>query len=302
MPSLRQFRSAVAAAQLGSFTEAGRKVGLTQAAVGLQIRKLEAELEVQLFVRSNQGLHVTAEGEKILERLQALLDEYETLKAGEANRLRGTVHMGALVSSLMGAFGSALAHVREDYPHLDLRLFAGQSEAFARRVAKGELDAAIVVAPPHGVAKDLVWTPFYAEPLVLICPQSESGRTVEDLLHNERFLQFDSSLWTGRLVRFALEQLGIEPDIALELNSIEAIAQLVRQRYGVAIVPRLANAEWDEQQLATKPLPGRPIVRHVGMLERRHHNKKPVTQALNAWLSAYMNTQQDSGKPPGSME
>lgn len=288
MPSLRQFRTAIAAAQSGSFTEAGNKVGLTQAAVGLQIRKLEADLQVQLFVRSNQGLTLTPEGEEIIARLQTLTEAYEHLKASPARALRGTVHMGALVSALMGSFGSALAHVSEDFPRLDLRLFAGQSEEFARRVAKGELDAAIVTEPPHGVPEGLIWTPFYVEPLVLICPESQAQRDVDDLLRHENFLQFDTGLWTGRLVRFALEQLDISPNITLELNSIEAIAQLVRQRYGVAIVPRLANAEWHEQQLAIKPLPGRPIVRRVGMLERQQHNKKPVTLALSAWFSTYI--------------
>lgn len=282
MSSIRQFRTALAAARLGSFAEVGRQIGLTQAAVSLQIKNLESELDTRLFERGPQTLTVTPDGRQILDRLETLVSDYDNLRNKPDGVLRGTLYVGALVSALMGSFGSALAHIKRDYPALDLRLLAGQSAEFADMVAKGELDAAVVTEPPNAVPNGLMWTPFYQEPLVLIAPQELGRRSVMDLLQNEPFLQFDRTLWTGRLVTYALEQLGVTPNIALELNSIEAIAQLVRQRYGVAIVPHLANAEWSEQQLTVKALPGRPIMRGVGMLERHKHGKKPVTLALCA--------------------
>jgi DNA-binding transcriptional LysR family regulator len=285
MSSIRQFRTALAAARLGSFAEVGRQIGLTQAAVSLQIKNLESELNVRLFERGPQSLTVTPDGRRILDRLELLVSDFDGLRTRSDGVLRGTLHVGALVSALMGSFGSALAHIKRDYPELDLRLLAGQSSQFATMVSKGELDAAVVTEPPNAVPNGLMWTPFYQEPLVLIAPQEMARRSVMDLLENEAFLQFDRSLWTGRLVSYALEQVGVEPKIAFELNSIEAIAQLVRQRYGVAIVPHLANAEWAEQQLVVKDLPGRPIMRAVGMLERHQHGKKPVTQALCAWFN-----------------
>lgn len=282
MSSIRQFRTALAAARLGSFAEVGRQIGLTQAAVSLQIKNLESELDTRLFERGPHTLTVTPDGRQILDRLETLVSDYDNLRNRPDGVLRGTLHVGALVSALMGSFGSALAHIKRDYPALDLRLLAGQSAEFAGMVAKGELDAAVVTEPPNAVPNGLMWTPFYEEPLVLIAPLELGRKPVMDLLRNEPFLQFDRSLWTGRLVTYALDQLGVTPEIALELNSIEAIAQLVRQRYGVAIVPHLANAEWSEQQLIVKALPGRPIMRGVGMLERHKHGKKRVTQALCA--------------------
>lgn len=285
MSSIRQFRTALAAGKLGSFAEVGRQVGLTQAAVSLQIKNLESELGVRLFERGPQSLAVTPDGRQVLDRLEKLVADYDHLLTQPGGVLRGTLHVGALVSALMGSFGGALARIKREYPALDLRLLAGQSGEFARMVAKGELDAAVVAEPPYSVPAGLIWTPFYQERLVLIAPQEMVRRTVLDLLHHEPFLQFDRSLWTGRLVGYALEQLGITPNIALELNSIEAIAQLVRQRYGVAIVPHLANAEWSEQQLVVKDLPGPAILRGVGMLERREHSKKAVTQALCALVA-----------------
>src|SRR5690606_827309 len=278
--SIRQFRTALAAARLGSFAEVGRQIGLTQAAVSLQIKNLEAELGLRLFERGAHAFTVTPEGRRVLDRLEKLVADYDSLLAQSDGILRGTLHMGALVSALMGSFGSALADIKREYPDLDVRLLAGQSAQFAGLVAKGELDAAVVTEPPHTVTQGLMWTPLYQERLVLIAARDLARRSVMDLLRHEPFLQFDRSLWTGRLIDHALEQLGVTPVIALELNSIEAIAQLVRQHYGVAIVPQLANAEWDSQQLAVKQLPGPPSVRRVGMLERLEHGKQPITRAV----------------------
>lgn len=285
MASIRQFRTALEAARLGSFAEAGRQIGLTQAAVSLQIKNLESELDVKLFERGAHTFSVTPEGREVLAKLKRLVEDYDALRTHDDGAVRGTLHVGALVSALMGSFGGALARLKLDYPNLDLRLLAGQSAQFAQMVARGELDAAVVTEPPYGVPEGLKWTPFYDEPMVLIVSPERARKPVEELLREEPFLQFDRSLWTGRLVNFVLEQLGIQPRIALELNSVEAIAQLVRQRFGVAIVPHLANAEWAEQQLAVKPLPGRPVLRTVGMLERERHGKQQVTGALGAWFT-----------------
>ena len=302
MSSIRQFRTALASARLGSFAEVGRQIGLTQAAVSLQIKNLEAELGLRLFERGAHAFTVTPEGRRVLDRLEKLVADYDSLLAQSDGVLRGTLHMGALVSALMGSFGSALADIKREYPNLDLRLLAGQSGQFASMVAQGELDAAVVTEPPSAVPQGLMWTPFYQERLVLIAPQGMARRSVMDLLRQQPFLQFDRSLWTGRLVGYALEQLGVAPAIALELNSIEAIAQLVRQHYGVAIVPQLANAEWSSQQLAIKQLPGKPIVRRVGMLERLEHGKKPVTRALCELFERHKQASPRSGREQGGAE
>lgn len=281
MPSIRQFRTALAAARLGSFVAAGRHVGLTQAAVSLQIKNLESELDVQLFERRAQAAVPTPQGRQILDELDDLVTRYEHLLAQSGDTLRGNLRIGTLVSSLMGTFGTVLARVKRDYPDLRITLLAGQSADFAARVASGELDAAVVTEPPHGVDASLVWTPLYQEPLVLIAAPRLRRRSVASLLASEPFLQFDRSLWTGQLVSEALARLGATPDIILELNSIEAIAELVRQGYGVAVVPLLANADWRTgKQLAVKPLPGPAILRRVGMLERRRHGKASITRTL----------------------
>jgi DNA-binding transcriptional LysR family regulator len=67
----------------------------------------------------------------------------------------------------------------------------------------------------------------------------------------------------------------------MELNSVEAIIELVRQGLGYSIVPQLANISWsNDQQLRIQELPGKTIFRKVGLLERKKHLRQNVTQVI----------------------
>ena len=67
----------------------------------------------------------------------------------------------------------------------------------------------------------------------------------------------------------------------MELNSVEAIIQLVRQGLGYSIVPKLANIAWSsDRQLNIHELEGKTIFRKVGLLERKKHTRQNVTQLI----------------------
>jgi DNA-binding transcriptional LysR family regulator len=67
----------------------------------------------------------------------------------------------------------------------------------------------------------------------------------------------------------------------MELNSVEAIIELVRQGLGYAIVPKLASIAWEaDKQLLIAELTGKTIYRKVGLLERKKHSRQNITQAI----------------------
>lgn len=286
MASIRTLQTFLAAARLGSFAAAGQEVGLTSAAVGLQVRALEAELGVALFDRTARAVVLNPEGRRRVPAVKELVERWQQLQArpeGDAG-LGGTVVMGALVSALMGAFADALWTLKRRHPALEVTLLAGQSADFMSRVERGELDAAVVTQPPLRLPASLTWTPLYREPMVLIVPTRPHfalpGAPLQ-ILAQCPFMRFDRRTWTGHLVNEALAQCRATVAEGLELNSVEAIVELVRQGFGVSIVPQLANLRWGrDKALRVVPLPRVTVERHVGLLERRGHSRERFTQAL----------------------
>ena len=103
MPSIRTLKTFLAVARCGTFAAAGKQIGLTPAAVGLQIRALEEDLNCQLFDRNARAAILNPAGRALVPELEALVQRYEALASGREDGLSGTVAIGALVSVLMGA-------------------------------------------------------------------------------------------------------------------------------------------------------------------------------------------------------
>ncbi len=291
MASIRTLQTFLAAARLGSFAAAGQEVGLTAAAVGLQVRALEDELGVPLFDRSARAVVLNPEGRKRVAAVRDLVERWQQLQARpERDELGGTVVMGALVSALMGGFADALWALKRRHPSLEVTLLAGQSADFMARVERGELDAAVVTQPPSRLPASLAWTPLYSEPMVLVVPTQPHfalPAAPAQMLSQCPFMRFDRRTWTGHLVNEALAQCRASVVEGLELNSVEAIVELVRQGFGIAIVPRLANLRWSrDKALRLVPLPRVTVERHVGLLERRGHARERFTQALKDHFGA----------------
>lgn len=290
MPSFRHLQTFLSVARLGSLAAAGQQVGLTAAAVGLQIRALEEAVNQRLFDRTGRSLVLNTAGRRMVAPVQELLARYEALaEPAEGEQISGTVVMGALVSALMGAFADALWALKRQHPGLEVTLFAGQSADFATRVERGELDAAVVTRPPERLAGSLRWTALYTEPMVLIVPRRPHfalPRQPLAMLTRCPFIRFDRQTWTGHLVNQALAQCKASVTQGMELNSVEAIVALVRQGFGVSIVPQLANVQWSrDRALAIVPLPRLTVQRHVGLLERRRHGRERFTAAIKAYFA-----------------
>ena len=296
MPSIANFRTFLAVVKYGTFARASQEISLTPAAVGLQMRALEEALKTPLFDRSARSVVLNPTARKLTPRIEELVLRYQALAAAEdADELSGTVAMGALVSALMGAFANALWRLKREHPRLEVKLFAGLSSDFAYRVEHGELDAAIVTQSPRPLAASLVWTPLYSEPMVLIVPRRPHfplPRHALDILGEAPFIRFDRQTWTGHLIRKVLGQCKVKVRDELELNSIEAIAELVRQGFGISIVPQLANVQWPrDRALRVITLPGVDVKRHVGLLERTHHARAGFTAIIKQYFETGANRQ-----------
>jgi DNA-binding transcriptional LysR family regulator len=285
MPSLRTLKSFVAVARHGSFAAAAAQVALTQAAVSLQMRNLEQELKRQLFDRSSRVAQLNAAGQALLpwaERMLALDAQlHEELRgaAMRADPMAGAYRIGAVVSAV-APLAHAVVALKNAHAGLELKLVSAKSGELAAMVETGQLDAAVLVRGPGRLAPQLSWSLLYEEPLVLVAPADGQRRTATQLLTEQPFLRFDRSERTGALVEQLLRRLKVPVQEFLELNSIEALVELVRQRVGVSLLPLLRSARWEQDPtLRVIALPEAGPARSVGLLCRREV-RGPLTEAI----------------------
>lgn len=280
--SLRALRTLVAIAQHGSFARAAEAVHLTQSAVSLHIRGLEEEFNAPLFDRSRRVPVLTEAGHLAVERAREVLALYDSIAAelGEDSELRGRLRVGAIHTALAGILPAALAALGAEHPHLRVNVASGMSAELATRVEAGELDAAVTTEPVKPHPYGLVSTPLYEEGFWIIAPRQLEPVEPRRLLQEQPFIRFDRRAWAGRTIERELRRLRLTVRTTMELDSQEAIIQMVASGLGVSIVPSSRRNLERLGQLAFTPFGDPQRTRQVVLIEREDRPRGRLAAAL----------------------
>ncbi|GAA4323867.1 LysR family transcriptional regulator [Pigmentiphaga soli] len=281
MSSIRLLRTFVAVATEGSFAAAAQRVALTQAAVGLQMRALEAEMRRPLFERRGKTVVINQAGRELLPLVRQQIALYEQMLAFQhPESVAGTVHIGVVVASL-GPLVRATLALKERHPNLDLHAVASHTGDLIPRVESGEFDAAIIVRDPGQDLRALEVTELYSEPIVALASRSVEETSVKAMLQKYPFIRFHRGDRTGQLVDGILRRLKVQPRDFLELNSIDAIVGVIRSGVGVTLLPHLRESRWHEDPALRIFKVGRAKeTRGIALVQRRASAKAPLIDAV----------------------
>lgn len=288
MSSIRVLKTFIAVATEGSFAMAANRVALTQAAVGQQMRTLEADLKRPLFERQGKVVTLNDTGRELLPVVRRLVALYEQMLASPPSpeAMSGTVHLGAVVSAVRPLIQATLA-LKDRHPALEVHVTAAKSIELLARVESGELDAAIAVHEPGQGRPGLAWTALYTEPMVLLVNRGVPDAPLRTLLQSHRFIRFDQSQHTGRLVEQTLKKLRVKPQQFLELNAVETIVELVRSGLGLAILPQLRDSRWQsDPKLRVIGIAPAAQSREIALVQVRTNPKAGLIGAVARELQA----------------
>ena len=238
---LRVFRTV--AEQL-SFRKAGEKLYLTQPAVTLQIKTLEAEVAAKLFDRNASGISLTAAGRTLLDhalKLAALAEEAENQLAQLKGDAGGDLVLGASTTIAQYVLPAPLAAFAARYPAIHLQVASENTERIAEGVAAGRFALGLIEGPP--LRRDLRIEPWFDDEMVVVVPRShewaaQSSIAVQDLL-GEPLVMRERGSGSRHVVEQALHKAGIRLGnlkIVMELDSTEAILSCIESGLGVGFV------------------------------------------------------------------
>ena len=236
--NLRALETLIAVVEAGGFQAAAERLNLTQSAVSMQIKALEAELGAPLFDRTRRPPLPTVAGRAAAARARAVLQAAENLRrvARDPDRIAGVLALGAIPTATTGFLPDALATLGRRHPDLRARVESGLSDALMGRVALGELDAALVTEsgePPAG----LVLRPLFEEPLLVASRTAPADGRAATALGAAPFIRFNRATGVGRIIDRRLRAEGLAVTDAMELDSIESILMMVSRGLGVAEGP-----------------------------------------------------------------
>ncbi|WP_111415074.1 LysR family transcriptional regulator [Billgrantia lactosivorans] len=280
----RQLRTFVAIAENGTFARAASVVNLTPSAVSQQIYALEQELDTKLFNRDSRPPSLNLQGLKMLEtakQILALVDETRGVLSGK--QMTGTLNVGSVRTSTIGLLPRAIVALRQEFPELSVNLRVGMSSMLISDVNADRLDLAIV-AEHAGVSRNLLWSPFIREPLMVIAPPGTPWMPAKELLEALPFVRFGSDVPLGALINNELARLGITVQDIAEIDTVPAIVECVAAGLGVSIVPDIAVRE-NGRDMLKLPFGEPQVFRKIGMIHRAGSPKAELFVTLHNKLA-----------------
>jgi LysR family nitrogen assimilation transcriptional regulator len=237
---LKQLEYFVRVAELGSFSRAAQVLDVAQPALSRQVRLLEVELRQNLLVRNGRGVTVTEAGRVLLEHSRGVLYQVERLRE-ELSRVRGSL-AGRVALGMPPTIARVLTvpvtrEFRQMLPDATLSISEGLSVTMQESLLSGRLDIALLLnAHP---SPDLDLHPLLDEELLLIQRREGDARMEPVRLAEiaDMPLIIPSRPNAVRMhVEAQLLNLGLRPTIAVEIDGVPAILDLVADGVGSAIL------------------------------------------------------------------
>jgi len=242
---LKQIESFVRVAELGSFTKAASALGMPQPLLSRHVRQLEVELHQNLLIRNGRGVSLTEAGTVMLEHGRGILHQV-VLAQEELGSVRGA--LAGKVSIGLPPSLSKLVSVpltlafRKALPQAQLSLGEGFSVVMVESLRAGRLDMAVLYNPPP--SPELEMTLLHEDALILIAGKKSSHSAVKlkptmtlaTLAELPLILPSRPNAFR-LLIETEMLRVNCKPQIALEIDGLNAILELVKEGLGYAVLP-----------------------------------------------------------------
>lgn len=257
---LKQLEWFVRVAELGSFTKAAATLDMSQPVLSRQVRQLEIELQQHLLYRNGRGVTPTESGRRLLEHGRGILHQVEL--ARQELRDREAAPVGKVVVGLPPSIGKLLTvrvveQFRQRYAQASIGIVEGLSASMQEWLLLGRLDVALLYNPP--INPQLEYERVRLSEMVLV-GASAAARThkaarlpasvrLAELANYPLIIPSHPNVFRN-LIEAECARHDVRLTVALEIDSIPAVLDLVERGFGYAVLTRDALQGY----LAARPL------------------------------------------------
>jgi len=274
---LRCFREV---AQTGSFTKAGKAIGLTQSGVSVKIRRLEERLDTQVFNRTSKSLALTPEGEILLDYAGRILAVHnEAVSRLTKPKASGTLRIGLIDYFLPELLPKLLSNFRQQYPNIHLEVRTDVGINLIPMFEKGELDLVVTGKDAYqGHCRVLM-----QEPLIWVIGK-DTKLSPHDIIH---LVLLPSPCVFRKMATEGLEKANRKWAVLYTGSSIANIQAAVQAGMGLSILPAGALTEGLRKAPANLQLPELPMYSIV--LIKDEEDSNDARDVFVSYLEAELN-------------
>ncbi|MEL6587723.1 MAG: hydrogen peroxide-inducible genes activator [Pseudomonadota bacterium] len=278
--TLKQLRYFDAVARHGHFGRAAETCAVSQPALSVQIKELEASLHIQLFERGPRHVRLTPFGEEFSERVRETLrtvDELGEMARAAQSGLAARLRLGVIPTIAPYLLPKVIARLSTAYPGIDLAVRETQTERLLHELSEGRIDMALVALPVSEAW--LTEMPLFTEEFVLVRPKSDADRpvpTAQGLAQEKLLLLEEGHCFRDQALSFC----GPHPlrgRNGLDGSSLTTLVQMVAAGLGVTLLPQMAiGVETEAAEVALSRFAVAAPRRTVGVIWRKSSAMAPA--------------------------
>ena len=299
--TLQQFEYIVALEKFRHFTKAAEHCNVTQPTLSAMIQKLEEELDVKIFDRSQQPIAPTAAGLLVIQQAKEALVQAEQIRnivQEQKQDVAGKFTLGILPTIapyLLPRFISALT---KKYPKLELRIAELKTHEIKRALLNGEIDAG-VLADIEDLEEYNISHLFYEQYLAYVsksCPLYEKQVVKSsDLQNHQLWLLDEGHCFRDQMVKYCQIKSAQDSQMTYSLGSIETFMRMVESGCGVTFIPWMAVQQLSESQKELVrqfaiPIPSRRLVMATNKNFIRHTILSAIIEEIQASVPKAMHS------------
>ena len=279
--TLKHLRYFQALAQHRHFGRAADACAISQPALSLQIKELEALFGVALVERNAREIRLTSVGEALLDKARGILlavGELDDLARSAKGPLVGRLRMGVIPTVAPYLLPRIIAALSDRLPELDLHLREAMTEVLIAELQEGRLDVAILALPIS--EPTLTEFALFDEDFVLVRPAEDAGNPVPSpqTLQTMRLLLLEEGhCFRDQALSFC-QMDATRPGALMEGSSLSTLVQMVGAGMGVTLIPDMAvDMETRSADVAIARFPAPRPRRTIGMVWRKSN---PLAEQL----------------------
>ena len=285
--TLRHLEVFVIVCECKSVTQAAEKLYMSQPAVSISIKELEAFYGVQLFIRANRTIYLTEKGEALFRDAKEILRQYEHTKVMLLDDSKfNKVSLGVNVNTAETEFSEFIKKVRKNYVDIEYSLKVGPADRLEEMLLENQLDMAIldVINNP----KQFKMYPLYDDDMLVVCNPDYYDKdeiSLEELGKYPLYLQ-EKGTNSRKCVEYGLLHVGVNPIIKAEANSTLSLVQLAKLGNGFAVLSSgTAERFARDAGLRIVATPPNSFHRHFFLV---HHKNKVLTPTMKEFRDSIL--------------
>jgi DNA-binding transcriptional LysR family regulator len=283
---LRHLRTLEAIARHGSFTRAAEELHLAQSALSQQVRRLEAELGVEVLRRTSRQVDVTPAGQVVLDYARRVLSEVDGLQS-ELQQLTGVlsgrVSIGAMWPTGNFHLPRVLGQFHELHPGVEIHMIEDTADRMLDMLRTDELDLAFASVDPDRLGDEFAATVLFEEQiLVAVAPGhalAERDHVTFDELAGETLIAYRDGSELRRRLEWAMGESGVMPRNSFYCTEMAAVRALASHGLGVAVLPQSIVAQ-EGPPIVGIPVGPKPLNWPVAIVWRGRRRQPPAAKAF----------------------